>query len=127
MDEPLMKQAEILSDRDYAIVISQENTTAGKPIYMAKNPELMGCIAQGDSLEEAIESLREARIDYIYDSLKNGNPVPEPGIKKTQTRIVETKDRSIYLDSKHFKIDKHIPSDVPSEPLTHQIQQHSGV
>jgi predicted RNase H-like HicB family nuclease len=35
-------------------------------------------MAQGATLEEAIGNLKDARIDYIYDSLKEGIAVPDP-------------------------------------------------
>ena len=70
MDEKLLKQATELADRNYALLVSVEKTTSGQALYMAKNPELIGCMAQGETLEEAIKNLREARIDYIYDFLR---------------------------------------------------------
>lgn len=78
MNNNLLKKAEELAARNYKIAVSEDRTTSGQVIYMAKNPELIGCMAQGATLEEAIGNLKDARIDYIYDSLKDGVAVPDP-------------------------------------------------
>jgi predicted RNase H-like HicB family nuclease len=46
--------------------------------YMASNPELPGLMAQGDSVEEAVSSLEEARRDYISALLAQGLEIPLP-------------------------------------------------
>lgn len=50
----------------------------GKPCYMAVHPELEGCMAQGDTPAEAVQSLGEARRDYINALLDEGLEVPLP-------------------------------------------------
>lgn len=72
MNKELLEKAEILSKHEYKTTISTEKLSDGRVVYMAKNPELEGCMAQGFTKREAIRNLEEARIDYIYDALEDG-------------------------------------------------------
>lgn len=74
-----------LASRNYNIVISHDSLSDGKKIYMARNPELQGCKAQGMSQMEAIKNLRDARIDYIYYLLEDGIDVPVPNTQNSIT------------------------------------------
>ena len=73
MDKNLLNKAKILSRQEYRITISYEKLSDGRVIYMAYNPDLEGCMAQGSTQEEAIKNLEQARIDYIYDALEEGD------------------------------------------------------
>ena len=75
MDQNLLEQATKLAARNYKLTVFEDRLSNGQIIYMAKNPELKGCMAQGTTIEEAIKNLDEARIDYIYDSLEDGTEV----------------------------------------------------
>lgn len=47
--------------------------------YTVMIPDLPGCLAQGDTLEEAIENINEARelwIETVYHSNKKAIPLP---------------------------------------------------
>jgi len=46
--------------------------------YFAKHPDLDGCFAQGETPDEAIASLADARSLWISARLEDGMPVPEP-------------------------------------------------
>lgn len=74
----LRTQAEILAKCLYTTVTFRDKTTDGDYIYVALNPELEGCLAQGDTIAEAQENLREFRIDYIEHLLETEMPIPEP-------------------------------------------------
>lgn len=47
-------------------------------VFIADALELPGCMAHGDSREEALRSIEEAMELWISVSRKNGDPVPEP-------------------------------------------------
>ncbi|MBD2578774.1 type II toxin-antitoxin system HicB family antitoxin [Oscillatoria sp. FACHB-1406] len=52
--------------------------------YTVTIPDLPGCLAQGDSLEEAIENINEARelwIETVYRSDKKTIPLPSRTIR----------------------------------------------
>jgi len=46
--------------------------------YVARVPELPGCFADGDSLQEALENLDVVLREWLTISLERGNPVPTP-------------------------------------------------
>ena len=57
----------------YAVVI--ERTGNG---YSAYVPDLPGCVAAGDTLEEAESLIREAVAYHVAMLREHGDPVPEP-------------------------------------------------
>lgn len=57
----------------YAIVIEK-----GEANYGAYVPDLPGCVATGDTVEETAREIREA-IEFHLDGLRaDGLPIPEP-------------------------------------------------
>lgn len=62
----------------YVVVIEKTNTG-----YGAYVPDLPGCVAAGDTYEEAGELIREAIPFHLEGLRRNGDTVPEPS-----TRIV---------------------------------------
>lgn len=74
----LWERARKLAAINYSIEVLKDETSTGETVYLAKNPQLYGCMAQGTSPEEAMESLEEARIDYIHSLLEDGLDVPNP-------------------------------------------------
>jgi predicted RNase H-like HicB family nuclease len=73
--------AKAIADLNYSLTIFKDVLTDGTEIFLAKNPELLGCMAQGQTQEEAINNLREARIDYISSLLEDGMNVPSPKLE----------------------------------------------
>jgi predicted RNase H-like HicB family nuclease len=57
----------------YAVVIEQGPTS-----YGAYVPDLPGCVAVGETVEEVTELIREA-IEFHLEGLRDaGEPIPEP-------------------------------------------------
>jgi predicted RNase H-like HicB family nuclease len=65
----------------YAIVI--EKATAN---YSAYVPDLPGCVATGDTVEETEQQIREAIEFHIQGMHEDGVPVPEP---QSQVEYIE--------------------------------------
>ncbi len=78
MNNDLENQAKKLAARPYTVIITQDETTDGQPIYVLYNPELPHCMAQGWTIEEAQENLLDAREGYILSLLEDDLPVPPP-------------------------------------------------
>jgi predicted RNase H-like HicB family nuclease len=58
---------------EYLVILEQGETSFGAYV-----PDLPGCVAVGDTKDEALELIREA-IDFHLESLReNGEPVPAP-------------------------------------------------
>jgi predicted RNase H-like HicB family nuclease len=64
-------------DMDYAVVIEQ----ALDGSYSAYVPDLPGCVACGDNLEEAQEMIQEAVALHIESLRAHGESVPQPSAK----------------------------------------------
>jgi len=45
----------------------------------ASIPDLPGCISQGDTVEEALENIEDAKRGWLETALKQGNEIPLPG------------------------------------------------
>jgi predicted RNase H-like HicB family nuclease len=87
MSKNLRTTAEKLSRRPYNVRVILDLTTDGQPVYLAQTPELEGCFGQGDTIDNAVISLHEARVDYILSLLEDDLPVPEPSIISTNTSV----------------------------------------
>ena len=85
MNTTIARQIEILAKRPYTIEVMLDETTAGEPIYLVSHPELLGCMAQGESLEEAIDNLKNATKEFLMSLLEDGLPVPPPLVRATTT------------------------------------------
>ena len=83
INDKLWEKAERFANREYRTEITEEELTSGEKIYIAKNPELRGCMAQGTSHEAALKELTEVRTNYIYFLLVDGLDVPYPGVAHT--------------------------------------------
>jgi len=103
MDNVLLEKAKFLAARNYTTSILEDKLADRTVVYMAKNPELDGCMAQGDTPEEAIENLSEARVDYIYDSLEDGVAIPEPASAAIQTTFTIASEETIITKTVNFE------------------------
>ena len=59
----------------YTVVIHPNGR--GKKGYWVEVPALSGCFTQGDSIEECMESAREAIAGFLESLAKLGQPIPE--------------------------------------------------
>ncbi len=57
----------------YLIVIEKCNNN-----YGAYSPDVLGCIATGDSIEETIENMRSAIAFHLDGMSEDGEQLPEP-------------------------------------------------
>lgn len=55
--------------------------------FFVTHPDLDGCAAQGETLEEAVENLDVARELWIETRLEDGLPVPEPAPDEPSGRV----------------------------------------
>ena len=46
--------------------------------YLVEFPDLRGCLTEGDTLDEALASAREALSGWLYVAIKHDDPVPAP-------------------------------------------------
>ncbi len=48
--------------------------------YTVEIKDLPGCLSQGDTAEEALQMIEEARILWIESAYENGDPIPPPSV-----------------------------------------------
>jgi len=46
--------------------------------YVVEIPELPGCLSQGETIEEALQMIKDAQKCWIETALKDGADIPEP-------------------------------------------------
>lgn len=78
MNKQRLSQAKKLAQQPYTTIVAQDELTDGTIVFVAHNPELEGCMADGATEAEAVASLYDARVDFIYFLLEDGLPVPPP-------------------------------------------------
>lgn len=101
----ILKDALELARRPYTTIVFRDRTTDDDYLYVAVNPELEGCLAQGETAQEAQDNLNAFRIDYIQHLLEHHLPVPEP--KRIRTgRITITIPESPTSQDPQAKIGK---------------------
>lgn len=49
--------------------------------WVAEHPDLPGCMTHGNTKEEAIVNLDDAKMSWIFTALSRGMSIPEPGAK----------------------------------------------
>jgi len=59
---------------DYVVIVEQGDTSFGAYV-----PDLPGCVAVGESRDEATQLIHEAIEKHIESLRENGEPVPTPG------------------------------------------------
>lgn len=92
----------------YSILL-HEVEDEGQRYWIAEVPELPGCKSHGSTVEEAVESLEEARKDWIQDSLNQGEEVPVPIERdrysgKTLLRMSRSLHRALALMAEAEKL-----------------------
>lgn len=59
--------------KEYVIVIERAEGN-----YGAYAPDLPGCVATGDTVEETVQLMKEAIELHIQGMIEDGEPIPEP-------------------------------------------------
>ncbi len=95
MNKELWDRATKLAARPYTVEVYRDEEASEDIKFLAKYPELPGCMAQGATIEETLANLSDAALDYIYSLLEDGLPVPSPtAIAVTTGGIPHTVDPS---------------------------------
>lgn len=65
--------------------------------FAVEVPDLPGCISQGQTLQEALEMIEDAKRCWIADALERGEPVPEPASEEAYSgRILVRAPKSLH-------------------------------
>ena len=70
--------------------------------YLAKINELKGCITQGETTEEVLAMIEDAREVWITDAFKHGDFIPEPVAGKSYSgKFIVRIPKSLHRDMAH--------------------------
>ena len=64
--------------RPYRISLTPDRDGEGHEGWVAEVDELPGCVSQGETVESAVESVRDAMLGWISIALEEGRPIPPP-------------------------------------------------
>ena len=98
MAKTLQEQATVISKLAYTVELLRDKTTDGDYIYLARNPELEGCMAQGLTEEEAISNLDEVRVEHIEHLLEHHLPVPIPNHAVASSQVRRENENLIQIE-----------------------------
>lgn len=87
MAKTIQEQAVRLSKLAYTVELLRDKTTDGDYIYLARNPELEGCMAQGLTEQEALNNLDDVRVEHIEHLLEHHLSVPYPNHAVASSQI----------------------------------------
>jgi len=102
MNRNLQDRAEIAAAWPYTVRISKDETTDGQTVILASHPELVGCMAQGTTIEEATENLKEVTLEYILSLMEDKLPIPLPSARLTKTAQAQPTIRNTVSGGKSF-------------------------
>jgi len=85
MTKSLFEEAQQLASRGYLTIAQREQTTDGDWMYLAFDPQLAGCMTQGETLDEALEHMKLTRVEFIMSLLEDDLPVPPPPNRHTES------------------------------------------
>lgn len=72
-----MQKLEKYLEAKYKIELTPDFEDGG---YIASIPELNGCISFGDTIEETLKNIEEAKKEWIIAALEEGIEIPEPNL-----------------------------------------------
>ena len=73
---------------NYRTDVKPDRTTDDNLCYVASHPELSGCMSHGDTTEEAIDNLKEAKLLYITTLFEEGKAIPLPKMPQNSFSLV---------------------------------------
>jgi len=110
----LVERARTVAEWPYTTKISKDKTVDGGQVFLASHPELIGCMAQGETVEEAVKNLKEVTYEYVLSLLEDHVPIPLPSSRLTITR------------SAHSTIERTITANRPFIDILSDVVQPSS-
>ena len=101
------KDAEEFLRRPYRISLTPDRDGEGHEGWIAEVDELPGCISQGETVESAVESVRNAMLGWISIALEAGRPIPPPRAEQPFSgRLLLRMPRTLHAElARHAEIE----------------------
>lgn len=78
------------------IVIERDRLSDNRPVYVARDPALPGCMAHGENVEEAVANLEDARRLYLHDAAPSQpNALVDPGARTHRWSVTFSSSRAV--------------------------------
>ena len=99
--------AEEFLRRPYRISLTPDRDGEGNEGWIAEVDELPGCISQGETVESAVESVRNAMLGWISIALEDGRPIPPPRAEQSFSgRLLLRMPRTLHAElARHADIE----------------------
>lgn len=130
LDPQYLAAAEQLAARPYGVLVDVELLSTGKPVYVARIPELPGCMGQGITEQEAVADVKAAAVVYIQSLLADGLEVPKPDSKYDLEPVSAEVEVYWQTHPELKRIDPHVYSEdfiIPVVRLSRQLSLEFGV
>ena len=72
------KNLDFYMKKSFPYVVFQDSYGDGNTCYVAMHPDLDGCMSHGDTIDQAISSLEDARAEYLKALIETKQEIPEP-------------------------------------------------
>ncbi len=76
-------------EQAYTTIVEPDILSNDRVLWGAQHPELLGCTAQGDSVDEALRNLADVFRDYVEHSVEQRLDMPAPASKGPRKVIWE--------------------------------------
>jgi antitoxin HicB len=81
----VMEAHMVNKNRDYYLNLSYpirlyQRSQGDEEYWFAEIPDLPGCVADGATPDEAVRSVKEAKVEWIDGQMKEGHEIPEPAV-----------------------------------------------
>jgi antitoxin HicB len=76
--KPASKNLDYYMELPYTVVIEPDEDNDGGTYYVSRILEIPDCMGDGDTPEEALESLAIHKKMWLEDQLERGYKIPEP-------------------------------------------------
>jgi antitoxin HicB len=100
--------------------------------YFVEIPELPGCIADGETIEEAFAEAKSAIESWIHTAKEFGDPIPNPSIDKRYSgqwrlRVPKSLHAALALRAKQEGVSLNLlTATILAEGLEHKWHQHKS-
>jgi len=95
-------------DAKYLIVIERAENN-----YSAYSPDVPGCIATGETIEETLENMRDTLAFHLEAIAEEGDPLPYPrGVQSYLNAVEDSAGEDYFLT--HISTDSVLPGAIPA-------------
>jgi antitoxin HicB len=97
-----MRTANDYLELPYRITLVHDSDDDGNEGWVASVDELSGCLAQGETPDDAITHVYEAMLAWIESEIEAGHDIPEPReLKQSSGRFLLRLPRSLHAELAH--------------------------